>query len=77
MQVVRVKVEGGYLLAKANRDPNYPGIDVEFVPDKQPAGDDVLSLPRVLMEKPCGESLRALVWADSGSEDYTKEIKFN
>lgn len=73
MSELRVKVEGGYLLATANYDPDYPGIDVEFVPD-MPAGEETLSLPRVLMEKPSNGCLRALVWENPQSEDFTKEI---
>lgn len=45
-----VKIEGGYLRADASQDPNYPGIDIEFVADKE--ADDCLSRPRILFEKP-------------------------
>lgn len=75
MMEMRVRVEGGYLVATPSYDDNYPGIDVEFQPDEE-IGEDVLSLPRVLMEKPAGESLRALIWTDSATEDYIKEIVF-
>lgn len=76
MMEMRVRVEGGYLVATPSYDDNYPGIDVEFQPDKK-IGEDVLSLPRVLMEKPVGERIRVLAWTDSATEDYTKEITFN
>ena len=72
---LRVKVEGGYLYATISGDIDYPGICVEFVAD-----DDIgeaLSRPTVLMEKPVGDTLRALIWNDIDDEDYTKEIVFN
>lgn len=75
MMEMRVRVEGGYLVATPSYDDNYPGIDVEFQPDKE-AGDEALSLPRILMEKPANGSLRAFVWTDKTSEDYTKKIDF-
>ena len=76
MMEMRVRVEGGYLVATPSYDDNYPGIDVEFQPDEK-IGEDVLSLPRVLMEKPAGERIRVLAWTDPATEDYTKEITFN
>ena len=72
---LRVKVEGGYLYATISGDVDYPGICVEFV-----AEDDVgeeLSRPTVLMEKPIGGDLRALIWDNKDDEDYTTEIIFN
>jgi hypothetical protein len=71
---LKVKVEGGYLYATISGDINYPGICVEFVADGD-TGED-LSRPTVLMEKPVGEELRALVWDDKDDEDYTTEIIF-
>lgn len=75
MDSLTVKVEGGYLYATISGDINYPGICVEFVAD----GDtgEYLSRPTILMEKPVGEDLRALVWDDKDDEDYTTEIVFN
>jgi hypothetical protein len=35
------------------------------------------SRPTVLVEKPVGEDLRALVWDDEDDEDYTTEIVFD
>jgi hypothetical protein len=75
MESLTVKVEGGYLYATVSGDTDYPGICVEFVAD----GDvgESLSRPTVLMEKPVGDELRALVWDDKDDEDYTTEIIFN
>lgn len=69
---IRVKVEGGYLVAWANQDSEYPGIDVEFRPDSCSCS----TFPRILMEKPVGQKLRALIWEDPESEDFTKEVTF-
>ncbi len=74
MNEIRVKVEGGTLVATASPDPDYPGIDVEFIPDND-SGFGV-STPRVLFEKPKGEQLRALIWADKDQEDYTNKVEF-
>lgn len=69
-----VNVEGGYLRADPSQDPDYPGIDVEFIADNEP--DDIYSRPRVLFEKPIDGSLRALIWNNPSSEDYEEEIIF-
>lgn len=71
---IRVKVTGGYIVATPSYDPDYPGIDVEFQPD---ADEKLYTFPRVLMEYPRDGELRALVWADSASEDYTQKITFD
>lgn len=73
---MRVKVEGGYIVATASCDPDFPGIDVEFEPDERDAASEKLSNPRILLEKPAGEEIRAILWTDSQTEDYTHEIYF-
>jgi hypothetical protein len=73
--MLKVKVDGGYLCASISGDIDYPGICVEFVADDD-VGDN-LSSPTVLVEKPVGENLRALVWDDKDDEDYTTEIIFD
>ena len=72
---LKVTVEGGYLQATVSGDINYPGIWVEFVADDDT--EEKLSRPTVLVEKPVGEELRALVWSDEDNEDYTTEIIFD
>lgn len=67
-----LKIEGGYFRVDKSQDPEYPGIDVEFVPDKH----NGLSMPRILFEKPRDGKLRALIWNDPEQEDYTEEIEF-
>lgn len=69
-----VRVEGGYLRADPSQDPNYPGIDIEFIADSEP--DDIMSRPRVLFEKPIDGCLRALIWNNQKNEDYEEEIVF-
>lgn len=74
MEEIKVSVKGGYIRANASEDPDYPGIDVEFVSDNDVG--ETLSRPRVLFEKPVDDNLRALIWDDADNEDYTKEIVF-
>lgn len=75
MQKIEVEVEGGRLVATANADPNYPGIDVEFIPSND-NGEEGVSNPRLLMEKPMGDELRALIWGNKNVEDFTAKVKF-
>ena len=75
MKNLKVRVKGGYLIATESGDTDYPGICVEFIADNE--SDDALSRPSVLIEKPIGGELRALIWDDEDKEDYTKEIRFN
>ena len=75
MEEIKVKVKGGYIKATVSSDPNYPGINVEFVPNNY--NGETLSTPRVLFEKPADYKLRALIWDDADNEDYTKEIVFD
>lgn len=75
MEEIKVRVNGGYIRANASSDPDYPGIDVEFVSDNDVG--ETLSRPRVLFEKPVDDNLRALIWDDADNEDYTKEIVFD
>ena len=75
MEQLIVKAEGGVFRATKSQDPNYPGIDVEFIADQKE--DNILSRPRVLFEKPVDGSLRALIWNNSRKEDYSEEIEFN
>lgn len=75
MENLKVKVDGGYLVAAESGDTNYPGICVEFIADNE--NDNIMSRPTVLIEKPIDDDLRVLIWADDEDEDYTTEIKFN
>lgn len=74
MEKLVVKVKGGFLVAIKSIEPEYPGIDIEFVKDNFKYEGQ--SRPRILFEKPEDGELRALIWDDENSEDYTKEIEF-
>lgn len=70
-----VKVKGGELVATKTVDPEYPGIDIEFVSDND--NGSALSRPRVLFECTKDGKLRVLVWADEDNEDYTHKVEFD
>lgn len=75
IRVIQVNVEGGIIRATVSTDPDYPGIDVEYIADyEHPLA---MSRPRILMEKPKGEEIRVLAWEDKNKEDYTSEINFS
>lgn len=71
---LRVRVKDGYLVASAAPDPEFPGIDIEFIPDN--ASDEDTN-PRILFERPIMGPVRALIWADKDDQDYTKEVVFD
>lgn len=70
-----VPFRNGHLVATISPDPNYPGIDVEYVDDN----DDgtTMSRPRVLIEQPVEDNetqkIRCLIWNNPDSEDYTED----
>lgn len=74
MEFIELKVEGGLLRVVVVDDPEYPGVDIGFVPNI----DDgkIKTYPRILMEKPVGGKLRAFIWDDKNSEDYSEKIEF-
>lgn len=72
-----VKVPGGILRARACIDLDYPGMDIEFIPDEKGGNVNAVSLPRVLIEKPVDNGkLRAIVWSDELKEDPTLKVEF-
>ncbi len=75
MEEIRVNVKGGYIRVNPSEDPNYPGVDIEFVPNDY---DGTTTNPRVLFEQPKDSKLkcRALIWEDKNNEDFTKEIEW-
>lgn len=71
---MELKVDGGVLRVIMNDDDNYPGIDIEYIPNDY---DGKVTLPRVCMEKPKGDDYpRVLIWACEDEEDYTYEVNF-
>lgn len=73
---LKIRLLNGTLVATLSSDPNYPGIDVEYIDDHD-LGES-LSRPRILIEAPetedAGQELRCLIWNDPLSEDYSEEI---
>lgn len=76
MNEMKVKLNGGHLVATKSEDAQYPGIDIEFILDNS-GEDNPLTRPRVLFEKPRGEPLAVMIWGSRESEDYTEKIVFN
>lgn len=76
-KVYSMPLDGGHLDVRVSNDPQYPGLDIEYISDNEP---DKLSRPRVLIEKAMDEAskrsghLRAVIWADRDREDYTDTI---
>lgn len=71
-EVINVPVKGGYLFASQVEDIDYPGIHIEYISHEDNGKD--LSRPRVIIEYPKDGKLRALIWNDPNSEDYTEEV---
>lgn len=72
-----VRVKNGWLVATKSPDPDYPGIDVEYIVDNDKIKvKDALSRPRVLIEYPTDDSysLRALIWNNPHNEDYEEAV---
>lgn len=76
---MEVNVPGGVLRATKSSDSEYPGIDIEFIATAEDRScGKFLSRPRVLMEYEIeDDELRAVIWADEKSEDYSEDIEFN
>ena len=74
MKKFEFRIDGGYFDVMISENPNYPGIDIEFVADDDE--DKRASRPRVLFEKTIDGKPRALIWANKDLEDYSEEIEF-
>ena len=79
LSAMEVAIPGGILRATESTDPDYPGIDVEFIAfEENYKNDRFLSRPRVLTEYSIEDNeLRTLIWADETKEDYSEEIELN
>ena len=76
----RLPIKNGYLDIRASQDPEYPGLDVEYVDDLEDAASSPIprTRPRVLIECPSEtNTLRALIWDDPKSEDYSISTDFS
>lgn len=73
---IHVRLPKGRIIAEPEQDPDYPGVDIEYVSDNENA--EPRTRPRVLMEynKETNE-FRVLIWANPKSEDYSDEIIFS
>ena len=77
-------IKNGHLDIRVSVDPDYPGLDIEYISDKENtiADDELVTRPRVLIEQNTefGENvnggLRALVWGNPHSEDYSESVEF-
>lgn len=75
-KVITHTVKGvGTFYLTASQDEQYPGVDIELIPEKNSKFDTGGTNPRILFEvpRPDGqlEDLRALLWTDRNSEDYS------
>ena len=70
-------IKEGHLDATVSLDPTYPGIDIEYIPNKEDElkNDELWTRPRVLIENN-EDTLRAVIWGDPHKEDYTKAVNF-
>lgn len=74
-----IPLENGYLDIRVSQDPDYPGLDVEYISDNP--HPEALPNPRVTIETPYDVDtggynlLRALIWTYRKSKKYTYEIE--
>lgn len=70
-------IKNGHLDIRVSTDPEYPGLDVEYISDmeSETKADQLRTRPRVLIENNAGV-LRTLVWGNPLSEDYSNDIDF-
>lgn len=69
----RLPIRDGFLDISISADPNYPGIDIEYVSENE--DENSWTRPRVVVENDNSENeLRCLVWADRASEDFTDYV---
>lgn len=66
---IRVKVNGGYLIAGRNCDPNYGGIYIVFETDNGDVIDVVVAESAVNDEK----KINVYAYEDVYTEDYTRK----
>ena len=78
-----VNLPDGQLIASVAQDSEFPGIGVEFIAKVD--SDTTRSRPCVLIDHPCNDKLRCVIWNESiepyikatitsTNEDYTEEI---
>lgn len=72
---IEVRDKGKFEVVQ-NRDEEYPGVDVEFVP-RELAGQAHGTLPRIVFEYPENGELKLHIWGNPDSEDPSKTIIFD
>ena len=71
-----IPIKDGFLDIRVSQDPDYPGLDVEYIKFKEDK-ENLTTRPRVLIECPEeSQELRTLIWGNKTSEDYSDEIIF-
>ena len=79
-KIYKLPIKNGYLDIRVSVDPDYPGLDIEYIDNnesKMDFSEDYFTRPRVLIECPKDSNqLRTLVWDNPRSEDYNSEITF-
>lgn len=74
---LKTLVPGGKINIEPSYDADYPGVDMEYIPENNDEYPDESTRPRVLIEKPVKTSkLSVMVWADANNEDYSQKIEF-
>lgn len=83
-KIYGIPLHNGYLRIDVSCDPNYPGLDIEYIDNQESNGEQIpATRPRVLIEAPVDEStgksnnVRALIWGDIKNEDYSDAIEFD
>lgn len=71
-----IRTDAGVFVISESPDPNYPGVDIEFIADGTP--EEAVSNPRVYFKYSVEErTLQAYVWNDMSNEDYTHKVTFD
>lgn len=77
-KIYGIRMSRGILRINVSKDNFFPGLDIEFISDEE--NQNKMSRPRILIEAPINEyngdqeDLRALIWNNQDSEDYSEEI---
>lgn len=67
---IRIKINGGYLVAERNADPNYDGVSVTFEADSGDIVDIVLVECKSETDK---KNIDVYCYEDVYSDDFTKK----
>lgn len=71
-----IRTDAGVFVISEAPDPNYPGVDIEFIADE--SQEDTVSNPRICFEYSAEDrTLQAYAWTDMSNEDFTHKITFD